>query len=160
MKSVFGNSLSVSLCGSKQRWIGCHGRVDPWRTCPWPLSTSPAPVRRFTSPAPSLTGPLPHTRSWYPSPTASPSSPGTTQSGKLLCSSARIFKLLWSPGIDSKEWIPPAYVAWRAGTITYFYSVPSHHRLFKNSSTGRKPHQFRTFPKVAYRYLVCECKGF
>ncbi len=27
---------------------------------------------------------------------------------------ARIFKRLWSPGIDSKEWIPPAYVAWRA----------------------------------------------
>ncbi len=23
-------------------------------------------------------------------------------------------------GIDSKEWIPPAYVAWRAGTITLF----------------------------------------
>jgi hypothetical protein len=31
---------------------------------------------------------------------------------------ARIFKCLWSPGIDSKEWIPPVYVAWRAGTIT------------------------------------------
>jgi hypothetical protein len=23
---------------------------------------------------------------------------------------ARIFKRLWSPGIDSKEWIPPAYL--------------------------------------------------
>ncbi len=33
---------------------------------------------------------------------------------------ARIFKRLWSPGIDSKEWIPPAYVAWLAGTITLF----------------------------------------
>jgi hypothetical protein len=33
---------------------------------------------------------------------------------------ARIFKCLWGPGIDSKEWIPPAYVAWRAGTITLF----------------------------------------
>ncbi len=33
---------------------------------------------------------------------------------------ARIFKRLWSPGIDSKEWIPPAYVVWRAGTITLF----------------------------------------
>ncbi len=33
---------------------------------------------------------------------------------------ARIFKRLWSPGIDSKEWTPPAYVAWRAGTITLF----------------------------------------
>ncbi len=26
---------------------------------------------------------------------------------------ARTFKCLWGPGIDSKEWIPPAYVAWR-----------------------------------------------
>jgi hypothetical protein len=33
---------------------------------------------------------------------------------------ARIFKRLWSPGIDSKTSIPPAYVAWRAGTITLF----------------------------------------
>jgi hypothetical protein len=33
---------------------------------------------------------------------------------------SRIFKRLWSSGIDSKEWIPPAYVAWRAGTITLF----------------------------------------
>jgi hypothetical protein len=31
---------------------------------------------------------------------------------------ARIFKRLWSPGIDTKASIPPAYVAWRAGTIT------------------------------------------
>ncbi len=29
-------------------------------------------------------------------------------------SCAHIFKCLWGPGIDSKEWIPPAYVA-RAG---------------------------------------------
>jgi hypothetical protein len=33
---------------------------------------------------------------------------------------ARIFKRLWSRGIVSKEWIPPAYVAWRTGTITLF----------------------------------------
>jgi hypothetical protein len=33
---------------------------------------------------------------------------------------ARIFKRLWSPGIDSKASIPPSYVAWRAGTITLF----------------------------------------
>ncbi len=31
-----------------------------------------------------------------------------------------IFKLLRSLGIDSKESIPPAYVAWRAGTTTLF----------------------------------------
>jgi hypothetical protein len=29
-----------------------------------------------------------------------------------------IFKLLRSPGIDPKDSIPPAYVAWRAGTTT------------------------------------------
>ncbi len=33
---------------------------------------------------------------------------------RLFQSRARIFKLLRSPGIDSKELIPPAYVAWRA----------------------------------------------
>jgi hypothetical protein len=33
---------------------------------------------------------------------------------------ARIFKLLRSPKIDSKESISPAYVAWRAGTTTLF----------------------------------------
>jgi hypothetical protein len=33
---------------------------------------------------------------------------------------AGIFKFLWSPGIDSSESIPPAYVAWRAGTTTLF----------------------------------------
>ena len=38
----------------------------------------------------------------------------------LVKNRARIFKRLWSPGIDCKEWIPPAYVAWRAGTITLF----------------------------------------
>ncbi len=39
---------------------------------------------------------------------------------------ARIFKLLRFPRIDSKESIPPAYEAWRAGTATlyYFYSAP------------------------------------
>jgi hypothetical protein len=30
----------------------------------------------------------------------------------------RYLKRLRSPGIDSKESIPPAYVAWRAGTTT------------------------------------------
>ncbi len=33
---------------------------------------------------------------------------------------AGIFKPLWRPGIDAKASIPPAYVAWRAGTITLF----------------------------------------
>ncbi len=34
---------------------------------------------------------------------------------------ARICKRLRDPRIDSKESIPPAYVAWRAGTITLFH---------------------------------------
>ncbi len=34
---------------------------------------------------------------------------------------ARIFKRVWDQGINSQEWIPPAYVAWRAGTITLFF---------------------------------------
>ncbi len=48
---------------------------------------------------------------------------------------ARIFKLLRRSRIDSKKPIPPGCVAWRAGTTTLFYSVPSPHRLFKNTST-------------------------
>ncbi len=42
---------------------------------------------------------------------------------RLSCHSkylSRIFKRLWNPGIDSKELIPQAYVALRAGTITLF----------------------------------------
>ncbi len=34
----------------------------------------------------------------------------------LQSSAARIWKRLWSPGIDSEESIQPVYVAWRAGT--------------------------------------------
>jgi hypothetical protein len=36
------------------------------------------------------------------------------------CTRARIFKRSWGQGMDSKSSIPPAYVAWRAGTITLF----------------------------------------
>jgi hypothetical protein len=43
---------------------------------------------------------------------------------------------LRSPKIDFKESIPPAYVAWQAGTTNLFlYSIPIPYRLFKNSST-------------------------
>ncbi len=34
------------------------------------------------------------------------------------------FKLLRSPGIDSKKSIPPVYVAWRAGMTTLFLLCP------------------------------------
>jgi hypothetical protein len=58
---------------------------------------------------------------------------------------ARICKRLRSPGIDSEESIPSAYVAWRAGTTTLFLLSSSLHRLFKNSGTGqRDPFLFRS----------------
>jgi hypothetical protein len=41
--------------------------------------------------------------------------------GKLwLTIEAEFFKLLRSPRIDSKEPIPPGFVAWRAGTTDLF----------------------------------------
>ncbi len=66
-----------------------------------------------------------------------PTHPFVFHSLSSLCMArARIFKLLRGPGIDSKESIPPAYIAWRAGTTTLFlYLVPSPLRLFKNSNT-------------------------
>ncbi len=45
---------------------------------------------------------------------------GRSVSDRTINFRARNFKRLWNPGIESKEWIPPAYVAWRAGTITLF----------------------------------------
>ncbi len=36
--------------------------------------------------------------------------------GLIVPNRARICKRLWSPGIDSEESIPPAYVAWPSGT--------------------------------------------
>jgi hypothetical protein len=38
----------------------------------------------------------------------------------IPASQRRYFKLKRSPRIDSREPIPPAYVAWRAGTTTLF----------------------------------------
>ncbi len=43
-----------------------------------------------------------------------------TPTPSLAAARDGIFKLLWSPGIDSKELIPPACVAWWAGTTTLF----------------------------------------
>jgi hypothetical protein len=53
-----------------------------------------------------------------------------------------------SPGIDSKEVIPAAYLAWRAGTITFSYLVPSPHRFFKNSSS------VHVVPPLGRRFLA------
>ncbi len=56
---------------------------------------------------------------------------------------ARMFKLLRSPGIDSKESVPPAYVAWWAGTITLFLlGSYSPHR-----KGGERMREFNTYKK-------------
>ncbi len=44
-----------------------------------------------------------------------------------------------------------AYVAWRAGTITHSYSVPSPRRLFKNSKT-HGIHCKEPIPKIRNKY--------
>jgi hypothetical protein len=57
---------------------------------------------------------------------------------------ASICKCLRSPGIDSKESIPPAYVAWRAGTSNRvvvparpgWESIPGLLKRFTNSGSG------------------------
>ena len=41
---------------------------------------------------------------------------GTVFCRAVLLGQARVCKQLKSPGIDSEEWIPPAYVARRPGT--------------------------------------------
>ncbi len=55
----------------------------------------------------------------------------------FLASRDGIFIHVRSPGINSKESVSPAHVAWRAGTTRqpFYYSVPSPHQLLKNSST-------------------------
>jgi hypothetical protein len=71
------------------------------------VMTSP-PIAQTPPPPPSrlLSSPLPHRSSPFP-----------VSSDPLLASTrARICKRLWSPGIESEKSIPPAYVAWRAGT--------------------------------------------
>jgi hypothetical protein len=40
----------------------------------------------------------------------------------MLLDQSRFFKLLRTSGIDFKESIPPAYIAWRAGTTTLFFA--------------------------------------
>ena len=46
------------------------------------------------------------------------------------CILSRICKRLRSSGIDSKESIPPAYVAWRAGTTTIsVFSILHTHQI-------------------------------
>jgi hypothetical protein len=74
---------------------------------PWPWCRSPPLGSQWARPL---------------APTPGPALTHTVGIGRMFIfnSRARIFKRLWRPGIASKEWIPPAYVAWRAGTITLF----------------------------------------
>jgi hypothetical protein len=50
--------------------------------------------------------------------------------------------------------VPSVYAAWRAGRTTYSYSVPSPHRLFKNSSIRprraevARPRAYPSEPKI------------
>ncbi len=68
---------------------------------------------------------LPRTTAWVRAVHPSSSHSFTCANTKIR---ARIFKLLRSSRIDSKESIPPAYVAWRVGTTTLFLrSVPNPH---------------------------------
>ncbi len=52
---------------------------------------------------------------------------------------ARIFKHLWSPGIDSKEWIPPTYVAWRAWAGIFKKSMGASRVSFETSFDSKQP---------------------
>ncbi len=70
------------------RYIDPHRKMDPLG-----LYTRPFMVTRQEVLAPTLSSTL------------------TQHSNRT-----RICKRLWSRGIDSEESIPPAYVAWRAGT--------------------------------------------
>jgi hypothetical protein len=45
------------------------------------------------------------------------------QLGYMVEPRARIYKRLRSPGIDSKESIPPAYAAWRTGATIYCRAI-------------------------------------
>ncbi len=77
------------------------------------------------------------------------------------CTPYRIFKLLRSPWIDSKESIPPAYVAWRAGTTTLFLpGVPG--PIDCSTIPAQCAWHFRQFfmtPLFDYIY-ICMCSPF
>ncbi len=61
---------------------------------------------------------------------------------------ARICKRLRSPGIDFKESIPPAYVAWRAGTSNRVVPARQAGNRFLGSLKGLQ---------IRALYLSCDC---
>ncbi len=64
---------------------------------------------------------------------------------------------LGSPNIDSKEPIPSGYVAWRIGRQPYSFSVPSPHRLLKNSSTAYRfrPQRMFRWRQIGHGLATC-----
>jgi hypothetical protein len=68
---------------------------------------------------------------------------------------ARICKRLWSPGIDSDGPIPPAYVAWRAGT-TNRVVVEYRAGIFKKSMGARNRGGIRLLYRTARLHRLAE----
>ncbi len=64
----------------------------------------------------------------------------TSLKDQLLYYRVRICKRLRSPGIDSKKLIPPAYVAWLAGTITNLFYRPDRLHKLAESIPGLLKH--------------------
>ncbi len=93
------------------------------------------------SPSPSLHPPPPPSHPPHP-----PSLGLNKRSG--LEFRARICKRLRRPGIDSEDSIPPAYVAWRAGTTNRvvlpvppgWESIPGLLKRFTHTGSGRSPY--------------------
>ncbi len=68
---------------------------------------------------------------------------------------ARICERLRRPGIDSKEPIPPAYVAWRPGTLTLFVVRPDKLQRLAESIPGLLKHlQIRALDGREYFFNV------
>jgi hypothetical protein len=75
---------------------------------------------------------------------------------------ARIFKLLRSTRIDSKEPIPPRCMC-PGGPVQqpFSYSVPRPHGLFKNSSTGRQSYFYSVpSPHIDCSKIPAPCSLF
>ncbi len=88
--------ITIWLSVYQLKWVGCRFES----AVPLYIIQPPLQKRRTNT-----TYPLPHSVSLF---------------SHRIKTRARIFKLLRRPRIDSKEPIPPAYIAWRAGTTTLF----------------------------------------
>ncbi len=102
--SKFTNNILIRNLGNRPRFSCATG-------CGWSASSC-GPAARPSLPSPSPC--TPPSRSSRTATRPTPPSASSPPSAFVSSNWARIFKRLWSPGIDSEEWIPPAYVAWRA----------------------------------------------